>query len=86
MRIITPTFIACAILNTVVISAPSDELINEATARINAAVDVGLEKTKITYNVGLNDHLFVRRIYTDLAGRIPTRDEVQKFVKSTSIN
>jgi hypothetical protein len=86
MRIITPTIFACAILNAVVISAPSDELINEATARINAAVDAGLAKTKVTYNVGLNDHLFVRRVYTDLAGRIPTRDEVQEFIKSTSVD
>ncbi|MFP6873127.1 MAG: DUF1549 domain-containing protein [Verrucomicrobiales bacterium] len=82
MRIITPTILACAVLNTVVISAPSGELISEATARINAAVDAGLGRAKATYNVGLNDHLFVRRVYTDLAGRIPTHDEVQSFVKS----
>ena len=82
MRFIAPTIFAFSVLCTVGIAAPSADLINEATSRINAAVDAGLAKTKTNYNVGLNDHLFVRRVYTDLAGRIPTRDEVQKFVNT----
>ena len=82
MRFIAPTIFAFAVLCTVGIPAPSADLINEATSRINAAVDAGLAKTKTNYNVGLNDHLFVRRVYTDLAGRIPNRDEVQRFVNS----
>ena len=86
MRLIAPTIFVFAVLSTVGISAPNAELINEATMRINAAVDTGLAKTNTAYNVGLNDNLFVRRVYTDLAGRIPTRDEVQQFVQSTSAN
>ena len=86
MRFIAPTIFALALLSAVVISAPRAELINEATSRINAAVDSWLAKAKTAYNVGLNDHLFVRRVYTDLAGRIPTRDEVQKFVNSASVD
>jgi len=82
MRFIAPTIFAFSVLCTVGIPAPSADLINEATSRINAAVDAGLAKTETNYNVGLNDHLFVRRVYTDLAGRIPTRVEVQKFVNS----
>ncbi len=53
-----------------------------ATARLDAAVDAGLAAAGQGYNVGLNDHLFVRRVYTDLAGRIPNYDEVQAFVES----
>jgi len=82
MRFIAPTIFAFAVLCTVGIPAPSADLINEATSRINAAVDTGLAKNETNYNVGLNDHLFVRRVYTDLAGRIPNRDEVQRFVNS----
>ena len=82
MRLIAPTIFAFSVLCTVGIPAPSADLINEATSRINAAVDAGLAKNETNYNVGLNDHLFVRRVYTDLAGRIPTRDEVQRFVNS----
>lgn len=57
-------------------------LIQEAKVRLDAAVDAGLAKAGITYNVGLNDHMFVRRIYTDLAGRIPSYEETQAFVTS----
>ena len=63
-------------------AAPDAKLIAEATARINTAVDAGLTKAKRGYNPALNDHLFVRRVYTDLAGRIPSYDEVQAFTKS----
>lgn len=58
------------------------DLVAIAVKRIDAAVDAGLAKNKLKYNGALSDHMFLRRIYLDLAGRIPTYDEAQKFLNS----
>ncbi len=55
------------------------DLVALAVRRIDAAVDAGLAKNNTKYNEGLNDHMFVRRIYLDLAGRIPSYKEVTDF-------
>ncbi len=58
------------------------ELVAIAVKRIDAAVDAGLERQKLKYNEGLNDHMYLRRIYLDLAGRIPNYDEARSFLDS----
>lgn len=73
--------LACSILLSAA-ATPSQKAIAEATRRLDAAIDSGLAKSEQKYNVGLNDHIFVRRIYTDLAGRIPSYDEVRSFTES----
>ncbi|MFP6854269.1 MAG: DUF1549 domain-containing protein, partial [Opitutales bacterium] len=50
--------------------------------RINRAVEKGLSENKIPYNAPLNDYIFVRRLYVDLTGTIPSYDQVQSFVGS----
>ena len=57
-----------------------------AVKRIDAAVDAGLEKQKLNYNENLNDHMYLRRIYLDLAGRIPNYDEAKEFLDSRNRN
>ena len=58
------------------------DLVALAVKRIDAAIDAGLEKQKIKYNEGLNDHMYLRRVYLDLAGRIPDYDEAKSFLNS----
>ena len=47
---------------------------------INAVIDRKLAEEKLTYNSGLNDFLFARRVYVDLTGTIPTYEELVHFV------
>jgi len=60
------------------------ELVALAVRRINAAVENGLKEQDLKYNGGLNDHMFLRRIYLDLAGRIPKYKEARDFLNSRS--
>ena len=62
------------------------ELVALAVKRIDAAVDAGLEKQKISYNTSLNDHMYLRRIFLDLAGRIPNYSEAKGFLDSRDKN
>jgi hypothetical protein len=56
-----------------------------AVKRIDAAVEAGLAEQGLEYNEGLNDHMFLRRVYLDIAGRIPNFEEAEAFLKSTNI-
>lgn len=56
--------------------------IRAAVSRVDAALEAGLAKNKLKYNEPLNDHMFVRRLYADLAGRIPTYEELTGFLSS----
>ncbi len=62
------------------------DLVALAVKRIDAAVDAGLEKQKLKYNENLNDHMYLRRIYLDLAGRIPSYNEAKEFLDSRNKN
>ncbi len=62
------------------------DLVALTVKRIDAAVDAGLEKQKLKYNENLNDHMYLRRIYLDLAGRIPNYDEAREFLNSRDRN
>ena len=62
------------------------DLVALAVKRIDAAVDAGLEKQKLNYNENLNDHMYLRRVYLDLAGRIPNYDEAKEFIDSRNRN
>ncbi|MBU60999.1 MAG: hypothetical protein CMI26_00700 [Opitutae bacterium] len=57
-------------------------IMREAVNRINLSIEQKLAEKKIPYNESLNDFLFVRRIYVDLSGTIPTYEQVTSFVRS----
>ena len=57
-------------------------IMREAVKRINLAIESKLEEKQISYNTPLNDYLFVRRIYVDLTGTIPTYEQVTSFVRN----
>ncbi len=62
------------------------DLVALAAKRIDAAVEKGLKEQNLQYNGGLNDHLFLRRIYLDLGGRIPSYEEAREFLTSRNPN
>ena len=57
-----------------------------AVQRINLAIEQKLLEKNLTYNSGLNDFLFARRIYVDLTGTIPSYEELVTFVNSSNPN
>jgi hypothetical protein len=54
------------------------------SARIDALVDAGLAAQKIAPNAPVSDTVFLRRIYLDCIGRIPTYNEANAFITDPS--
>jgi len=63
---------------------PKDPGLAQAAAVIDKGVLLGLTKAGQKPNPLASDEQFIRRVYLDLAGRIPTRDETVTFLKDTS--
>jgi hypothetical protein len=61
-----------------------DDSYTKASARkIDALLAAGLKKEGFSsFNEPLPDDLFVRRVYLDITGRIPTREEFKEFADS----
>ncbi len=61
-----------------------DDSFTKASARqIDTLLATTLKKNGFTsFNEALPDDLFVRRVYLDIAGRIPTREEFLRFAES----
>ncbi|MBA3937191.1 MAG: DUF1549 domain-containing protein [Planctomycetes bacterium] len=57
--------------------------IKKAAGDIDAIIDAGLTKDKIKPTAKTRDDQFLRRIYLDLAGRIPTIGEAGPFLASS---
>lgn len=56
----------------------------KAANEIDALVEAGLKKHDLRPNAEINDDTFVRRVYLNIAGRIPTIEEAETFHTSTS--
>lgn len=63
---------------------PKDPGVAQAAAIIDKGVLMGLTKAGQQPNPLASDEQFVRRVYLDLAGRIPTREETLAFLNDTS--
>jgi hypothetical protein len=53
-------------------------------AKIDELVNAKLAKEKITPNKPASDEVFVRRVYLDVVGRIPTLQETTEFLKNSA--
>ncbi|MEM7145238.1 MAG: DUF1549 domain-containing protein [Verrucomicrobiota bacterium] len=53
--------------------------INSVAAKLDALIDTDLKEQGIAPNEPIDDHTFLRRIYLDVAGRIPTIEEAEAF-------
>ena len=58
--------------------------VNKAAREIDALVEAGLKKHGLKPNAEINDETFVRRVYLDIVGRIPTIEEAEQFHSSNS--
>ena len=54
----------------------------EAAARIDALLEKRLQTASKSFNPPLEDSLFARRLYLDVAGRVPTAAELTRFVEN----
>ncbi len=63
---------------------PLDPNLAQAAARIDTLVNGGLTKAGQQPNPLASDEQFIRRVYLDIAGRIPTKDETVAFLQDTS--
>jgi hypothetical protein len=61
----------------------SEEAIRAAAKRIDELVLQSCESHGLAVNAAIGDEVFVRRIYLDLVGRVPTAAEVRDFLGST---
>lgn len=57
-----------------------------ASRQVDKLVEAGYKKHNVKPNTLTNDETFVRRIYLDLIGRIPTHDETLAFLNSEMPN
>ena len=57
---------------------------SDASARIDEIITVDLNKHELQPNPPASDIQFVRRVYLDVIGRIPTSKELQRFFAETS--
>jgi len=62
----------------------AQSVINQAAARLDESVNLALKTTNTAANPTISDSIFLRRIYLDTIGRIPTEQEAQAFLKDTS--
>lgn len=75
--LLTVLLSAAALLPASALTLPD---IQAKAAQIDKLVDANLVKQKITPNAPVSDEVFVRRIYLDIAGRIPTLKETTDFL------
>lgn len=62
----------------------SQVVINNAAARLDETIHLALKSNNTSPNPPIPDALFMRRIYLDAIGRIPTEAEAQAFLNDTS--
>ena len=62
---------------------PADPMVAQAAAKIDEIVNLQLKTKGEAPNALASDEQFVRRVYLDLVGRIPTREETMYFLADT---
>lgn len=58
--------------------------VSDAVSKIDSLVEAHLETLELERNGPISDEIFARRIYLDIAGRIPTYAELRDFLDSKS--
>ena len=102
MRYAIHAALGCTLLVSQLSAAPKQEpKVDEATSnvgvipakriaaisrQIDELVEQQLETNELKPNPVVDDETFVRRVYLDIVGRIPTLDEVTRFLKSRERN
>lgn len=78
------SLLACSIIVTFWLGsiARADPKVSAAAAEIDALLAKNWAANNVTPNTPADDSLFVRRIYLDVVGRIPTTREAEEFLAS----
>lgn len=78
------SLLACSIIVTFCLGpiARADPEVSAAAAEIDALLARDWAANKLTPNAPADDSVFVRRIYLDVVGRIPTTREAEEFLAS----
>ncbi|MEZ5329204.1 MAG: DUF1549 domain-containing protein [Verrucomicrobiales bacterium] len=71
----------CSFIVTLVPLAKSNA--DDRSKQIDRFIEDGYRLNKVIPNPPASDEMFLRRIYLDVAGRIPTMQETDAFLKST---
>ena len=58
----------------------------DATSRIDAALAEHWQKKGLKPNAAASDEVFIRRVYLDVIGRIPTLEEARAFLDDRAEN
>ena len=74
--LLTPLLALCLVVSATATPLPE-------SAKIDTLLAKGWQKNHLKPNPPATDEVFLRRIYVDIAGRIPTRDEARAFLEST---
>lgn len=77
------TALPCLLIAALHLAAHAAPDLKATSAKIDELVNAKLAKEKLTPHKPASDEVFVRRVYLDVAGRIPTLRETQEFLKST---
>ncbi len=80
------TIFLCILLAGLTLTTHAAADLKTTAARIDELVNAKLAKEKIQPNAPASDEVFVRRVYLDVAGRIPTLPETTKFLQSSAAN
>ena len=64
--------------------AMSQEIITKAAARLDETIRIGLTQAGVAANPQADDSQWVRRLYLDTIGRVPTAEEARGFLADTS--
>ena len=59
---------------------------NEAAARVDKLIEEHLVKVGVAVPPAASDEIFLRRVYLDIAGRIPTNREADSFIASSQVD
>lgn len=62
----------------------AQEIINKAAVRLDESINAGLKQNSIAANPPTTDAQFMRRLYLDAVGRIPTEQEARTFLDDPS--
>jgi len=62
----------------------AQDVIARAAARLDESINAALNKASVAPNAPAPDAQFVRRLYLDTIGRIPTQQEAQTFLAGTA--
>ncbi len=80
---LNPLCVLLASLATSALLAPAAPDLKATAAKIDELVNAKLAKEKMQPNKPASDEIFVRRVYLDISGRIPTLQETHEFLKSS---